>query len=89
MSAQKARLVVDVIRGQQVDRAFAFLRHSKKAVAADILKLLRSAVANTENGPEGALVDTENVYVHRAAVDCARPPSSASGPRRRGARSRS
>ena len=68
-SAQKTRLVVDQIRGQQVDSAFAFLRHCKKGVAADILKLLRSAVANTENGPEGAMLDTADLYVSRAQVD--------------------
>jgi large subunit ribosomal protein L22 len=68
-SAQKTRLVVDQIRGQQVDSAFAFLRHCKKGVAVDILKLLRSAVANTENGPEAAMLDTADLYVSRAQVD--------------------
>jgi len=68
-SAQKTRLVVDQIRGRRVDEARALLRASKKAVARDLLKLLTSAVANTENAPGGAgMLDAEELYVTRAEV---------------------
>ena len=68
-SAQKTRLVVDQIRGLRVDEARAILRVSQKAVARDLLKLLMSAVANTENAPGGGgMIDTEELYVTRAEV---------------------
>ena len=47
-SAQKVRLVVDLVRGKKVNDAVAILRHSNKAAARDVLKALRSAVANAE-----------------------------------------
>jgi large subunit ribosomal protein L22 len=68
-SAQKTRLVVDMIRGHRVDEARALLRNSRKAVARDILKLLMSAVANTENAPGGAgMIEPEELFVTRAEV---------------------
>ena len=42
------RYVVDMIRGMEVNRALGVLRFSKKAAAADVEKLLRSAIANWE-----------------------------------------
>ena len=47
-SAQKVRLVADLVRGKTVNDAVAILRHTKKAAARDLLKTLRSAVANAE-----------------------------------------
>lgn len=68
-SAQKTRLVIDQIRGRRVDEARALLRASKKAVARDLLKLLTSAVANTENLPGGAgMLDADELFVTRAEV---------------------
>ena len=49
---RKARLVMDHIRGKDVGDARAILRHTPRAVAADISKLLESAVANAENNFE-------------------------------------
>lgn len=46
MSAQKVRLVVDQVRGMQVDRALAMLRFSTKRAALPILKAIKSAAAN-------------------------------------------
>lgn len=66
--AQKTRLVIDQIRGRKVDEAFTMLRFSKKSVAADVLKLLRSAVANTENNPDAAMLDPDELWVTRAEV---------------------
>ena len=47
-SPRKMRYVVDMIRGMEVDRALGVLRFSKKAAAADVEKLLRSAINNWE-----------------------------------------
>ncbi len=50
-SAQKAGLVMDLIRGRGVDQALATLRFSRKRVARDIEKVLRSAIANAQQKP--------------------------------------
>lgn len=68
-SAQKARLVIDQIRGKRVDEAGDLLRNSRKRAAQHIYKVLMSAVANTENAPDAALVDTDELKVVRAWVD--------------------
>jgi large subunit ribosomal protein L22 len=47
-SAQKAGLVLDLIRGKDVNRALAALQFSRKSVARDVAKVLRSAVANAQ-----------------------------------------
>jgi len=61
-SAQKAKLIMDLIRGQNVDRALATLRFSRKSVARDVSKLLRSAIANAQQ-KEGASGDVDRLYV--------------------------
>ncbi|HKB07840.1 MAG TPA: 50S ribosomal protein L22 [Candidatus Polarisedimenticolia bacterium] len=66
-SAQKARLVVDLIRGRDVGEAAATLRYTRKAVAVDIGRLLDSAVANARQKGEG--VDVDRLYVRTAFVD--------------------
>jgi large subunit ribosomal protein L22 len=48
-SAQKAGLVMDLIRGKKASEALSILRFTKKAVARDIEKALRSAIANAVN----------------------------------------
>jgi len=47
-SSQKAGLVLDLIRGKDVNNALAALQFSKKSVARDVAKVLRSAVANAQ-----------------------------------------
>ena len=57
-SAQKAKLVLDLIRGQDVESALATLRFTRKSVARDIEKTLLSAVANVQqSGGESGDVD--------------------------------
>jgi large subunit ribosomal protein L22 len=51
-SARKARLVTDLIRGRSVPEARTILAFSKRAVAVDVDKVLRSAVANAESRPD-------------------------------------
>jgi large subunit ribosomal protein L22 len=74
-SAQKTRLVVDMIRGRPVGEALAILRYSRKMVARDLEKLLRSAVANAQQGD--ARVDVDRLYVSRATVDQGPPDKRA------------
>ncbi|MBI4160852.1 MAG: 50S ribosomal protein L22 [Acidobacteria bacterium] len=66
-SAQKARLVVDTIRGRPVGEALAILRASRRAAARDVAKLLRSAVDNAKQKQEG--IDVDRLFVSRAFVD--------------------
>src|SRR4051794_28176071 len=51
-SARKARLVTDLIRGRSVPEARTVLAFSQRAVAKDVEKVLRSAVANAESRPD-------------------------------------
>ena len=61
-SAQKAKLVIDLIRGKDVDSALATLRFARKGVAKDVEKVLRSAVANAQQ-KQGAGDEVERLYV--------------------------
>lgn len=63
---RKARLVMDHIRGKNVNDARAILRHTPRAAATDIAKLLESAVANAENNFE---LEPDELRIHRATVD--------------------
>ena len=67
-SPRKMRYVVDMIRGMEVNRALGVLRFSKKAAAADVEKLLRSAIANWEAKNDRKAEDGELV-VSRVFVD--------------------
>jgi len=67
-SPQKARLVADLIRGKSAGDALNLLRFNRKRVAADMLKLLRSAIANAESNPENP-VDVEELFVSKVTVD--------------------
>jgi len=66
-SPQKVRLVADLIRGKDVQEASNMLQMSKKAVARDVSKLLKSAVANAENRDDQ--VDVDLLYVKEIFVD--------------------
>jgi large subunit ribosomal protein L22 len=61
-SAQKAGLVLELIRGKDVNRALATLRFTKKSVAEDIAKLLRSAIANAQQ-KDGFSGDVDRLFV--------------------------
>jgi large subunit ribosomal protein L22 len=67
LSAQKGRLVADLIRGKPVDKAISLLAFSPKKGAALMKKLLESAIANAEHN-DGADIDTlkvKSVHVER------------------------
>ena len=61
-SAQKAGLVLDLIRGRDVNHALATLRFARKGVAKDIEKVLRSAIANAQN-KDGFGGDVDQLFV--------------------------
>jgi large subunit ribosomal protein L22 len=61
-SAQKAKLVLDQIRGRNVNDALATLRYSRKLIAKDIEKVLRSAIANAQQ-KEGFAGDVDRLFV--------------------------
>ncbi len=61
-SAQKAGLVMDLIRGKGVNQALATLQFTRKIIAREIAKVLRSAVANAQQ-KEGFGGDVERLFV--------------------------
>src|SRR5947208_13352254 len=61
-SAQKAGLVLALIRGKDVNRALATLQFARKSVAEDIAKCLRSAIANAQN-KDGFSGDVDRLFV--------------------------
>ena len=71
VSPQKARLVLDLIKGRRVEDALNTLRFTKKRVAATVEKLLRSAVENANylSGEKGLDVELDNLYVKRAVAN--------------------
>jgi large subunit ribosomal protein L22 len=68
-SPQKARLVVDLIRGLPAGKALDVLRFTKKRAAHEVEKVLRSAIHNAENKSEDVDVDVDALYVSRAYVN--------------------
>jgi large subunit ribosomal protein L22 len=66
-SPQKARLVVDLIRGQRAGDALTILRQTNKRMAPTVEKVLRSAIANAENRFND--VDVDALYVTSAYVN--------------------
>ena len=71
VSARKARLLADEIRGKGVDEALTILDLSRKRFAHPLAKLLRSAVANAEdrNNRGKAGIDVDNLVVETILVD--------------------
>jgi large subunit ribosomal protein L22 len=70
-SPRKMRLLADMIRGVDVNRALAMLRFSTKEASIRLEKLLRSAIKNWENKTEMRAEDG-NLYVSAISVDSAR-----------------
>lgn len=66
MSPQKVRLVVDLVRGMDVDEALDILRFTSKAAAKPVAKVIRSAAANAEENYE---LDLEDLYIAHIVAD--------------------
>src|SRR5213593_2420311 len=70
-SPQKARLVIDMIRGKNVNEALAILRYANKRAALGIEKCVKSAIANANETAEKAniSVDPDELWLKAAYVD--------------------
>ncbi|GET31067.1 50S ribosomal protein L22 [Prolixibacter sp. SD074] len=71
-SPRKMRLVVDMIRGMEVNLALDVLKFSSKDAARPVEKLLLSAIANWQAKNEGVRIEESNLYVSEVFVDSAR-----------------
>ncbi len=60
ISPRKVRIVIDMIRGKQVDEALSILEYTPKAASEPVKKLLKSAIANAENNMN---MDPSKLYV--------------------------
>ena len=65
-SAQKGRLVADMVRGKRVDEAIALLEASKKAAAKKTLKVLKSVMANAADNQE---MNVDELFVKKIYVN--------------------
>jgi len=71
-SPRKMRLIADLIRGMDADKALAELKLNPKEASGRMEKLLLSALANWEAKNEGQRMDEANLYVSEVKVDSAR-----------------
>src|SRR5580698_5723772 len=71
VSPQKARLVIDLIRGKRAEEALQTLRFTKKRVAKEVEKTLRSAIANAERKADdsGESLDVDQLFVTSCFVN--------------------
>jgi large subunit ribosomal protein L22 len=67
MSPQKARLVVDLIRGKNVNEALMTLKFTNKRATREIEKTVKSAVANASQKSEN--VDVDELFIERAYIN--------------------
>ena len=71
-SPRKMRLVADMIRGQEVDRALSILKFESKQGAARLEKLLISAISNWQNKYEEERLEEANLFIKEIRVDSGR-----------------
>ncbi len=71
-SPRKMRLVADLVRGMEVNRALDVLKYNEKEASKRLEKLLLSAIANWQNKNEGVRIEESNLYVKEIFVDQAR-----------------
>lgn len=71
-SPRKMRLVADLVRGVEVNKALNMLHYSPKEAAGRLEKLLLSAIANWQQKNEGVRIEESDLYVKEIQVDSAR-----------------
>ena len=71
-SPRKMRLIADLIRGMEVEKALSELKHNPKEASSRLEKLLLSALSNWEAKNEGSSIDQANLYVSEVRVDSGR-----------------
>lgn len=65
IAPSKVAIVLNLIRGENADKAMAILKHTPKAACEILIKLLKSAMANAENKN----MDTSNLYISKCYVN--------------------
>ncbi len=68
-SPRKVRLVVDMVRGEKVNRALKKLEFIKKATAPDVVKVIKSAAANIRDKFQEERLENEDLYIKEIYVD--------------------
>lgn len=68
-SPRKMRLVTDLIRGQEINKALDILKFSKQEASRRVEKLLLSAIANWQAKNEGVRLEESDLYVREVKVD--------------------
>jgi large subunit ribosomal protein L22 len=68
-SPRKMRLVADMIRGEEINKALDLLKFSSKKASRNLEKLLLSAIANWQNKNENARIDDSNLFVKEIFVN--------------------
>ena len=71
-SPRKMRLVADIIRGEDIEKALNILRFNAKEASGRLEKLLLSAIANWESKNEGFKIEDSNLFVKEITVDSGR-----------------
>ena len=71
-SPRKMRLVADIIRGEDIEKALNILRFNAKEASGRLEKLLLSAIANWESKNEGSKIEDSNLFVKEVTVDSGR-----------------
>jgi large subunit ribosomal protein L22 len=71
IAPRKMRLVADLVRGVEVNKALNILQHNSKFASKSLEKLLRSAIANWEQKNEGKSIEEEKLVVSTIQVDSA------------------
>ena len=71
-SPRKMRLVADIIRGEDIEKALNILRFNAKEASGRLEKLLLSAIANWESKNEGSKIEDSNLFVKEMTVDSGR-----------------
>ena len=71
-SPRKMRLVADIIRGEDVEKALNILKFNAKEASTRLEKLLLSAIANWESKNEGSNIENSELYVKEITVDSGR-----------------
>jgi len=71
IAPRKMRLVADLVRGVEVNKALNILQHNAKSASVSLEKLLRSAIANWEQKNEGKSIEDEKLVVSSIQVDSA------------------
>jgi large subunit ribosomal protein L22 len=71
-SPRKMRLVADLVRGEEVNRALDILKYTKKEASGKVETLLLSAISNWQSKNEGAKIEEANLFIKEIFVDSAR-----------------